>query len=373
MKVIDLAHLDLDAWNNPKALLIYATQPMEPHILCEIRERYPEMTIIGMSSSLGIFQPDGFSRGAYGLLFFEEDGVSSRSMLLDFEGVSDVRETVARALARWKSPRSPAKLYIMPTPGQEERIIEGICDVFTDAVHIFGATAGHDKFLESAYVFLNDTRTSHGVVITELVTGNFFCMVTCGGYLATPRQGTVTAAEGRRLVAINGMPAAEVYNDWTNRRFDAYIQRGGELPRSAGLYPLGRTITSEPECGYWLSHPFQVDAQGAIQLFSEIPVGAEIHLMRATENALVEHVVTAVETSIRQVRQGSISAVMIMYCAGCASIISENMPDISHILRRSFGSIPFIGCVTLGEQGRLLNAHHNYHGNMMIGINLILQ
>lgn len=373
MKVVNLAQLNLDSWNSPKALVIYATQPPDKPVLDNIWQRFPHMRILGMSSSLGIFQPSGFSRGAFGLLIEEADDICSRSILIDLTDVSDVRAHVAQKLDAWRSERSPAKLYIMPTQGPEERILEGIRDVFTDNVHIFGATAGQDKFLDAPYVFLNEAQTSCGVVITELISGDFFCMVTCGGYLATPRQGTVTAADGRTLLAINGTPAADIYNEWTDRRFDIYIRRGGDLPRSVALYPFGRTIASEPECGYWLSHPFRIDAQTrAIHLFSEIPVGAEIRLMRATENTLIDHIRTAVEKCISQVSAERIAAAMIMYCAGCATIITENMPTICQSLSNAFGDTPFIGCVTFGEQGRLLNAHHNYHGNMMIGINLIL-
>ncbi|MBQ9242608.1 MAG: FIST C-terminal domain-containing protein [Proteobacteria bacterium] len=374
MKVIDLAQLDLDTWNTPKALLIYATQQPDKPVLDAIWQRFPDIKILGMSSSHGIFQASGFSRGAYGLLFEAEDGIVSRSMLIDLTDTDDARSLVAQKLEAWRSERKPAKLFIMPTAGPEERIIEGIRDVFSDDVHIFGGTAGQDKFLDCAYVFLNGAQTSKGLVVTELITGSFFCMVTCGGYLATPRLGTVTDAHGRTIKTINGLPAAQVYNDWTDGRFANYIRRGGDLPRSAGLYPFGRTIASEPECGYWLSHPFRTDARnGAIQTFSEIPEGAEIRLMRATETALIDHIRTAVETCIKNVDANAIAAAMIMYCSGCASIITENMPVVCQEFLKAFGATPFLGCVTLGEQGRLLNAHHNYHGNMMIGINLIMR
>lgn len=375
MRIINLLQLDLDSWNAPQTLFVYTTQAFNPSQISMLRQKYPDLTIIGMSSFHGMFLSEGFKRGTFGILFDAEDNIPMRAMLIDLTNVEDVRCCVSHNLELWAAEKNTSsKFFIHTTQGPEERVIEGIHDAFSESVKIFGATAGHDKFLPKAHIFMNETFTNCGVLIVQLFSDRLRYDITCGGYMPTLYQGTVTEAHGRIIDTIDHRPAADVYDEWTQGMFHAYLERGGDLPRSAGLYPLARTLNSEPKCSYWLSHVYRSERiKKNIYLFSEIPAGTQICMMRGTEETLQTHMADTIEKCLAKVCRDDVIGAFILYCAGCASIIAENMSQVCQTTAKAFGSIPFLGCCSFGEQGRIPNASQNYHGNMMTEILLVMK
>ncbi len=373
MRIVNLNRPDLDAWRAPVTLIVYTTQAFSQELVCSVRSRFPDLNIIGISSFHGMLLADGFKRGSYGVLFEREDGIVSRSMAIDFNGVANVRETVSNAMQEWVNDTQGVPLLFIHSPqGLEERIIEGINDAFSGNAQIFGATPANDSFLPNAFCFLNETCLTSGVVITQLFEERIVCTITCGGYLPTLKKGIVTSAQGRVIRTINDRPAADVYNEWTDGMFEAYIHRGCVLPRSAALYPICREY-EDARNGGWLSHVYSADRQEkAIHRYSEVPEGSHIQLMRGTESSIVTHVGTAIKKALAQVENKRVAAALIMYCAGCGSIISDSMNLVCEQAAQAFGDIPCLGCMTYGEQGCLFQEKHYYHGNMMIEIVLIL-
>ena len=373
MRIVNLSQPDFEQWKDPKTLIVYTTQNDVHLETVKFREKFPELEIMGVSSFHGIMTPDGYKRGSFGLLMEESDKLRIRRKLLDFSETTNIKSTVCDALKDWKTDGMESnQFFIHGTQGVEERVIEGLNECFGQDVQISGCTAGNDRFLDQAYIFLNDQKITKGVLILQVLSNRIDSLITRGGYLTTLRKGIVTQAKGRIIQKIDDRPAAEVYNEWTDRRFEANILKGGDLPRSAGLYPMAHSIESEPECGYWLIHPYHVDRETkAIHMYAEIPEKTEIYLMRGTEDALVSRMETAIHEMLGQVSIDSIDGAFIMYCAGCASIISENMSAVCQKACKALNGIPFIGCLSFGEQGRLKNAHHNHHGNMMIELVII--
>lgn len=374
MRIINMNNPETSLWRDPETLFVFTTQAYASTTIPELRKQFPSLNILGISSSHGLLHPEGFKRGGYGLLLEREDKMPVRLMSVDLSEVSDIRQTIAQRLAGWASDSTNrAQIFIHATPGTEDRIIEGIQDAFHGNVCIFGATAGQDKLLPQGFCFLNETCLTKGVVILQQMHHRVFCAITYGGYLSTSRQGIATASHERILETIDGRPAAEVYDEWTDGMFCSYIKRGGILPPSAALYPFGRTLDSDQEGGFWLSHPYEIIRETkAIRLFAEIPAGSRIQLMRGTTESTITHTATAISQAISQVKGRKVDAAVIMYCAGCASAISSQMNEVCEYAHKAFGDIPFVGCTTFGEQGRLQYSSQNYHGNMMIEIILVL-
>ncbi len=375
MQIVNLTRPEMETWHGPKYLIVYTTQSLDSDLLNKIHSQWPSLTIWGLSSYHGILLSDGFKRGIYGLLIEEEDNLKLRVTAVDLSQTQNIRQHVRDHLQTWATDNPNAKsFFIHGTQGAEERTIEAIHDVFSPSAQVFGATAGYDKFLTEPFIFLNDTIISQGVLIVQMLDNRCVCSITCGGYMPTLNKGIVTASEGRVIQSIDHRPAVDVYNEWTDGMFAPYLKRGGILPRSCALYPLGRNMQNEPDCGFWLSHPYLVDPDAkSIHLFSEIPQGTEVQLMRGTESTIITHTGNAIKKVLEQVDKTSVQAALIMFCAGSASIIADGMESVCEQAKNAFGDIPFIGCTTYGEQGRLKNASQDYHGNMMIEIVLLLK
>lgn len=364
MRIVNLNQIQTDGWKSPLFLIVFTTQSADREKIGMLRRQFPAMTILGISSYHGVITPEGFKRGRYGVLIEQADNLPMRAAAVDFSSNTDVRTTTSHVLKQI-SGKNPNLIILNATRGNEERILEGIRDVFPN-VPVFGASAAHDKFLPQAFVSYNESILHNGALITLIDTPRLYCAMTSGGYLPTPKLAAATSSKGRVLFAIDGKPAAQVYNEWTDRQFENYLLDGGELPRSVGLYPFARPFKTPNAMLMLLAHPRAVHKNdGSIELFSEIPENSTILLARGTTQSIVEHVNDAIGNACRAVMPKRICAALIMYCAGCAALAADSMQTVCALIKNALRDIPFVGCASFGEQGRLENIPENLHGNMM--------
>lgn len=374
MRIVNLNHPELESWCEPTSIFVFTTQALDVERVREIRNRFPDIQILGLSSSHGILHTDGFRRGMYAFVIEKADKMPIDVKAVNFDGCADIRRRVAEVLEDWRDDSETVHLSIHATRGSEDRVLEGIHDVYGGREAVFGATPGADKFLQTPYCFLNETVLTNGTLILRIRHHRYFAAASCIGYLSTSRTGVVTAADGRFIEKIDDRPAADVYNEWTDKMFSAYISRGGCFPTSAALYPLGRLSGDNPENGFWLAHPRSVDAENKrLQIYAEIPVGTQVYLMRGTPDSIRDGIGKAVKRALDSIGTRHAEAAFIMFCAGCASVLSNNMDSVCAEAREAFGDIPFIGCTSFGEQGQLCGAETIFHGNMMTEIILILK
>lgn len=365
MRIVNMDHPETAHWNAPRTLIIYTTQKIPLERIQSLRTQFPELDILGISSYHGVFSPSGFQRGSFGFLVEAEDALDIQTLAIDLSHTNDTRQTVKHALAHSKfAQHAPQHVIMHATQGDEERILDGIHDVFSNDVDIFGGTAASDRFLPKAFVFHNDSYLEHGVVLCLLYGDRFHCLIAPGGYLPTQNVGIVTSAEGRTIHAIDHRPAAQVYHEWTNGMFD--LTNGGVLPRSAALYPFARPMSNTDD-RMWLAHPARICPQNqSIALYSEYPQGAAIIQTRGSAESLIAQAGIIFSRLLNVLPRNDVKAGVFMYCAGCASVVAENMNDVCEQLKTTMGDIPFIGCATCGEQGRFPGFSDDAHGNMMI-------
>lgn len=373
MQIINFNNLDTQGWCRPRTLIVYSTRQIDHDSIRKLQNDFPNLSIFGTSSYHGIFTPNGYERGSYGFLVDEDDAVDLQPIILPLSDKCDVKNKVKSALLNEiQRDALPSHIIIHATMGFEERVIEGIHDVYDNRVQIFGATAANDKFLSRPFVFKDDVFVESGVLLIAVFGNRFQCIIEQAGYLPTQKSGIITKARGRTILSIDGKPAADVYDDWTDHLFTLDIHHNGILPRSAALYPLGCDSLAQ-DCGhFWLAHPYKINPTNrSIDLYSELEVGSRVILMRSSADLLVDQAGKTFHLIMRGVDRSRIRTAFVMYCAGCASIIAENMPTVCDKLKKEMGDIPFIGLSSFGEQGRLEQSQRDYHGNMMIVFLLI--
>ena len=380
MQVFNLRDADPQSWIDPQTLVIYSTQKLDLGIIGSIRDNFPKINVIAASSYHGIFTPEGYRRGSYGIAVESRDALDLRPVLVPFGSDATPETVCARVREALRpmlgSPQKPSHIIMHATPGFEERIIDGIRDVFDPSVAVFGATAANDAFLQKPFIFCNGEECSNGVLLIAVFGSKMACAIHEAGYLPTQKHGAVTSARGRIVNTVGGLPAADVYNAWTDKLFDYEIMRGDDLPRTAGLYPAGFAAPgcdeSDDDAHIWISHPRRIDAQTrSLEFFSEIPEGTQICLMRSSPDLLIDQACKTVAKIMRVIDPGAVRTAFVMYCAGCASIIAENMPQLCEKFREAFAGIPFLGISSFGEQGRIAGTCRDAHGNMMIALILI--
>lgn len=371
MKWIQLSRMTPETWEEPRYLIVYTTQPYEALPIAALRERFPELVIMGVSSHHGIFTSDGFKRGSFGVLFEGSDDHRLNVRLIQVETSAAARQKVVDCIQGMPALSTPKRQFMInATPGFEERILEGFSDVFGDDVDVYGGSAGNDRFLDMPYIFLNEEMSTKGVLICEMSEYSVCNSTTMAGYLLTQKRGVVTRAAGRRIYEIDHRLATEVYDAWTDNMFTDIIKAGATFPRSAARFPLGRILEKDTAFEVWLTHVYGVE-NNALCVYSEIAEGTEVCLMRGSRERIFENLKRSVELSLNGVDRTKVRGAFLNLCAGCMNLISENMEQFNQAVCDAFGNIPLLGFSSCGEQGTLPNESCHQHGNMMVNITLL--
>jgi len=190
------------------------------------------------------------------------------------------------------------------------------------------------------------------------------------GYTPTHTRGTVSRAEGRRIVEIDGQPAAELYNRWTGGAIEKALLGGGNILLDTTLFPLGREVGKVERMGYFrLSHPDSVTPEHELTLFSEIHQGDDVVLMTGDRDSLVSRAGRVAESAMRagDLTPDRVAGALVIYCAGCMLAVQDAMPEVARNLSQALDGRPFLGSFTFGEQG-CFREGENYHGNLMISV-----
>lgn len=363
----------------PQLLLVYFTEQHDAALLVEcLREHYPSTQIMGCSSCQGIMTASGYhsddGRALAAWALFDAQGAYGSASIACVPSDPASLESAAVAavdLAMSRSQRLgelPALICLHASPGIEESVIRGIQHRLGNSVPIVGGSAA-DNHMSGRWSLL----TQDGVLNCGLAVTLFYpnCQIACtfhSAYMPAERRGRVTRAQGRELLEINGVAAADVYNEWTQGAITD-VPEGGVIMSQTTLYPLAREVGVLAGLPYYkLSHPALVTAQRGLRLFTEIQEGEEVILMQGNEAALLSRAVHSSDLTPRDQRalnQGAAIGALNIFCAGCMLAIGPAMGQVVESLRDGLGGTPFIAPFTYGEQGRF-HGGENAHGNLMI-------
>ena len=337
-------------------------------IMSALRRRYPTLSVFGTTSFRGIFTRQGFIRDPT-LLVADADDEIVPAIVLQRATAEEARskaQAACHAILK-QLGKAPSMLLLHATPGFEERILAGVHDVFGKDVPLYGGSAADDKLAGKWQVFANGEFCDQGFLLIGMSkaqppSGGFL-----SGYLPTDHGGRVTRASGRIVYEIDGRPAAEVYNEWTNGAIATELGRGGDIMSKTNLLPVGRTVgNAHAMPRRLLAHPREVVIDGvkALSFFAEFKKGEEVGLMTSTRDPLVSRVRRAVQRA-RGVTRGSPRGALLVYCAGCLGVMLDKADQIAAEFAQEVGEAPFVGICTFGEQGTFFEKAESWHGNLM--------
>lgn len=215
-------------------------------------------------------------------------------------------------------------------------------------------------------MFSSDGVSGAAVAVSVLFPSTPFGCAFESGYAPTRLQGVVTDAEGRRLLEIDGRPAAEVYAEWTDGRIEVPRAGSRSILSEATLRPLGRAYTDIAGIPiHLLAHPAIVHADGSLDLFADVGRGEEICLMTGSEESLVQRAGRIARSSREQLGSVQPAGALMVYCGGCMLAVQDRMDEVAAGVADSLGGVPILGVFSFGEQGELLDGD-SAHGNLMI-------
>jgi hypothetical protein len=286
---------------------------------------------------------------------------------------SDPRAAARRALgdglaAAGRTGEAPDLVWVTATPGAEEEIIAGIQEVVGPHTPVVGGSAADDAVAGRWRVLAGEHAMDDAVAVSALFPSVPVSLAFQNGYAPTRHEGLATHVDGRRLVAIDGRPAADVYAAWAG---EPDWLRPGNATRSiladSTFLPLGRPISSLSGVPYYLlAHPAAVHPCGALDLFANLKEGEPICLMEGSPDSLTARAGrVARQAVVNSVAGAAISGALVVYCGGCMLAVEDRVAELSDGVSQALGGAPFLGVFTFGEQG-LVTDGSNRHGNLMV-------
>ncbi len=350
-----------------------------------LRTNCPGAAIVGGTSCNGVMTEKGLAgSGSIGLLSIEDErgDYGSAAVAFDADPASCAERALHAALeAADCSGELPELIWIYQAPGKEEAVIEGLRRVVGDRCPIIGGSSADNDVSGGWRQIGPDGPIRDGLVVGVIFSsgGVGFAfqggyeptgpngIVTRVGYDAAGDSGIVTKSKGRKIISIDGEPAATVYNRWIGGGLSEKLEKGGNILTDTTMYPLGVDAGKiEDVTHYILIHPEQILQGGVLSTFASIEEGTRIFSMRGDKSRLVDRAgkVSVAATATLSGGAESLAGGLVVYCAGCMLAVGDQMPKVSNTVASSFNGMPFVGCFTFGEQGFLLDK--NAHGNLMI-------
>lgn len=337
------------------------------HALSGVRAVHGATSCLGVMSHQGPFIADGI--GAFAIWDPKGDfGTALQPLGADSRAAA--RAATEAALRQADRPgEAPDVIWLSCSPGTEEEIVAGIEDAVGPDVPILGGSAADNTVEGHWQVFDSTGHESAGVVVSVLFPSKPVSFAYHNGYAPTPHQGVVTKAEGRRLMEIDGRPAADAYRDWTGDSIiPAKVTERTAILSQSTLSPLGRHLDDVGGVPFYLLfHPSGVLPDGTLELFADAEEGDTLTLMNGAPDQLTQRAgkVAALAAQSGDLQAGDIAGALMVYCGGCMLAVRDRLDEVSDGVCSALPGVPFLGVYTFGEQGKVMGGR-NRHGNLMI-------
>lgn len=325
---------------------------------------------LGVMSETGMHSDAGVGAGAF--CIWDEDGDYGTAMAPLGDDPKAAARTAAREAlaAAGREGETPDIVWLSSSPGTEEAVLAGVQEVFGSKVPILGGSAADNDVTGQWCVADRNGVASDGVVVSVLFPSGEVSFAYHNGYAPTKRSGTVTRSDGRRLCEIDGRPAAEVYNEWTEGKVlpQGAMSEPVSILSESTFTPLGQYLQSVGDVPYFLlAHPATLNPDGSLELFADVNVGDELTLMQGSVASLTERAgkVACLASRIGGVSAQDVEGALVVYCGGCMLAVQDHMDDVVSGICSALDNAPFLGVFTFGEQGMVMDGN-NRHGNLMI-------
>jgi len=360
----------------------------QEEVLVEANRLLPGVKIYGYTSLLGIITNNGFHIGeevgeGYVLSLM---GFSSKEMVFgvgacDLDEVASSQEAgkvaITRAIENAGKTKEdiPRVVLISTSPFGigEALVLSGIESVLGKTVPLVGggAAAGYSDLVSGGEsLFANDKVYPRGVVVVPIYTNLKIGHAFLSGFNPTGDKGEVTkfeTVEGEsRIIEINHMPAARVYNDWLEGLFDKYLGTSEMFLGESVSHTFGKKITETGGFINWeMIVPFHFNSDDSITVGAPAPEGTELHLLESNPELFIQRPALAVRLarSRGEITEEEIAGVVMDQCGGSLLGIPAGLPgwnEMVFLIGPAAGNAPLLGVSNLGPYGYFAGVGNRY-------------
>jgi hypothetical protein len=310
----------------------------EPAVLTVLRERFPAARLV-LASTAGNFADTQIEDAALVCTAVKLEAATLRTTCAHIGTEPDLG-AVCRGLVADLAGEGLRHVVVFSDGGLVNGTVlsESFNACLPPGVSLSGGLAGDGTEFAQTLVGL-DAAPSTGMVVAIGLYGEALRIGfgSAGGWTTFGPVRTVTAAQHNVLHGLDNQPALEIYKTYLGPEAAA-------LPAAALRFPL---CLEEPGQGNAIVRTILSidDAAGTMTFAGDIPLGAQVRLMRASH----EDLIAGAEDAARQAVQNA-SLVLCVSCVGRRIVLGHRTEEELEGVRAAFGPGPMLtGFYSYGE------------------------
>lgn len=235
-----------------------------------------------------------------------------------------------------------------------EKMLNTILDVAGDEAEVWGGGAGDDLIFNETYVFTNG-QCGNRALLLLVVDGDKVVVkgLTATGLKPAGTEKTITKADGKWIIEIDGQPAAEFitrflgitlneddYKNWNVRNLYMGLYRGN-------ADPVIRTASG-----------FNQENK-AIRVSGTVKENDRVRLMLPPDFEVIDEL-NSQALAFRSNEMAEADALLMFSCIGRLDVMGPLIDDELKAIRSVF-NVPLTGFFSYGEYGRTFGGQNEFH------------
>lgn len=299
----------------------------------------------GLACALAIRSDEMVFSAGIGRGLSRDRARAAREMVAGFRGLSD-----------HAFPYRSALVMTDALAGHADDLVEQLTVATSGKYQFFGGGAGDDARFKRTQVFMDTESVSDAAIALEVLSQKPIGVGVGHGWQPASAGMRVTEATGSTLVSLDGIPAADAFEDHARATGQAFDRRE-PLP-----FFLHNIIGIETDGGHRLRVPLMVLDGGAVACASEIPVGTKVHIMKTTSTSAVDAAARATKSAVAGLHGHKPKAALFFDCVATRLRMGDafglELAQLGDVLG---ASAAFAGCNTHGQIARARGQFGGFH------------
>jgi hypothetical protein len=344
----------------PRAIILFAA-PSYDHLamLRALRGRLPGAVLVGASSA-GEFANDERGEGMATALALSGEGFevtascgrhisadparAAQELVSGFRGVSDLRPGHRSALVMTDA-----------LAGHADRLVDELTLATAGLYQFFGGGAGDNAQFQRTTVFCHDEVMTDAAAVLEIISEKPIGVGVSHGWEPASPPLRVTAAEGLRVISLNGLPAAEA--------FQSHAQDTGQALDTAAPIPffLHNILGIQGAGAHRLRVPLAIQDDGSVVCAAEVPLNALVRIMRSNHESTVKAAEAAADAALAALGEHKPQAALFFDCVATRLRMGQGFGREVSAVQERVGGVDLMGCNTHGQIARAEGQFEGFH------------
>jgi len=269
---------------------------------------------------------------------------AARELVEGFRGVRDMQPGFRSALVMTDA-----------LAGHADRLVDELTLATAGQYQFFGGGAGDNAQFEKTTVFCGGEVLSDAAVALEIISQKPLGIGVSHGWETASSAFRVTEAEGMKLISLDGLPAAEIFQSHAQ-------ETGQDLDVGAPIpFFLHNILGIDTAGGHKLRVPLAILPDGAVLCASEVPQDALVRIMRSTQGSTVKAAEEAASAAMLALGDHKPAAALFFDCVATRLRMGQAFSEEVSAVQDRLGEAELAGCNTHGQIARAEGQFEGFH------------